>query len=40
MLSRLRQLQQQAYIIAPVKGIEFYRACEAVGGEFDLTRAA
>lgn len=34
MLLRMRQLQQQVFLIAPAKGLEFYRACEAVGGEF------
>ena len=34
MLLRMRQKQQQIYVIAPLKGHEFRRACTAVGGEF------
>lgn len=34
MLLRMRQKQIQVYVIAPLKGHEFYRACQAVGGEF------
>lgn len=34
MLLRLRQKGIQVYVIAPYKGTEFMRSCEAVGGEF------
>lgn len=34
MLLRMRQKEQQVYVIAPFKGFEFRRACTAVGGEF------
>lgn len=34
MLLRMRQKEIQVYVIAPLKGHEFYRACSAVGGEF------
>ena len=34
MLLRMRQKEIQVYVIAPLKGHEFYRACTAVGGEF------
>ena len=34
MLLRMRQKQLQVYVIAPLKGFEFRRACTAVGGEF------
>lgn len=33
MLLRMRQKGTQVYIIAPLKGFEFYRACSAIGGE-------
>ena len=33
MLLRLRQKGTQVYIIAPLKGFEFYRACSAIGGQ-------
>lgn len=34
MALRLRQKQTQVFIIAPLKGIEFERACAAIGGSF------
>lgn len=34
MALRWRQQQIQIFIIAPLKGIEFERACSAVGGTF------
>lgn len=34
MALRMRQKQVQVFIIAPLKGIEFERACAAVGGSF------
>lgn len=34
MLLRMRQQGLQIFAIAPFKGVEFYRAAEAVGGEF------
>ena len=34
MLLRMRQKEIQVFVIAPLKGHEFYRACSAVGGEF------
>lgn len=34
MALRLREKQIQVFIIAPLKGIEFKRACEAVGGTY------
>lgn len=33
MLLRMRQKGTQIYIIAPLKGFEFYRACSAIGGQ-------
>ena len=33
LLLRMRQKGTQIYIIAPLKGFEFYRACQAIGGE-------
>ena len=33
MLLRMRQKGIQVYIIAPLKGFEFYRACSAIGGQ-------
>lgn len=33
MLLRMRQKGTQVFIIAPLKGFEFYRACQAIGGE-------
>ena len=33
MLLRMRQKGTQVYIIAPLKGFEFYRACSAIGGQ-------
>ena len=33
MLLRMRQKGTQVYIIAPLKGFEFYRACTAIGGQ-------
>lgn len=33
MLLRMRQKGTQVFIIAPLKGVEFYRACQAIGGE-------
>ena len=33
MLLRMRQKGTQVYIIAPLKGFEFYRACQAIGGQ-------
>ena len=33
LLLRMRQKGTQVYIIAPLKGFEFYRACQAIGGE-------
>ncbi len=33
LLLRMRQKGTQVYIIAPLKGFEFYRACSAIGGE-------
>ena len=34
MLLRMRQKGIQVFVIAPLKGHEFYRACTAIGGEF------
>ena len=34
MLLRMRQKGLQVYVIAPLKGHEFRRACEAIGGEY------
>ncbi|MFP5522038.1 VirB4 family type IV secretion system protein [Peptococcus simiae] len=34
MALRMRQKQVQVFIIAPLKGIEFERACAAIGGSF------
>lgn len=34
MLLRMRQRGLQVFVIAPLKGFEFYRACNAIGGEF------
>lgn len=34
MLLRMRQKEIQVYVVAPLKGHEFFRACSAVGGEF------
>lgn len=34
MLLRMRQRGLQVFVIAPLKGFEFYRACSAIGGEF------
>ena len=34
MLLRMRQKGIQVFVIAPLKGFEFYRACTAIGGEF------
>jgi len=34
MALRMRRKQIQVYIIAPLKGHEFYRACSGIGGEF------
>ena len=33
LLLRMRQKGTQVYIIAPLKGFEFYRACKAIGGQ-------
>ena len=33
MLLRMRQKGTQVYVIAPLKGFEFYRACSAIGGQ-------
>ena len=33
LLLRMRQKGTQIYIIAPLKGFEFYRACQAIGGQ-------
>ena len=33
LLLRMRQKGTQVYIIAPLKGFEFYRACSAIGGQ-------
>jgi len=34
MATRMRRKQIQVFIIAPLKGHEFYRACAGIGGEF------
>lgn len=34
MLLRMRQKGIQVFVIAPLKGFEFYRACTAIGGEY------
>lgn len=34
MLLRMRQKGLQIFIIAPLKGFEFYRACTAIGGQY------
>lgn len=34
MLLRMRQQGTQIFVVAPLKGFEFKRACEAIGGEF------